>query len=315
MPSVETNTYLSWTIPLTAILSACAAVLGYKYAMMPRAPSEMGIPSVGTLITDVLTFIPHILLLFGVLADMLTYRGVYSIASLVGLLSIPMNFAFKFFWTGIIDIFGKIVEVISYRPTNVVGSNAGPIVQMGGAIREYDGCNVQGFGGLASPYAPQSLVVTATVFSYYMFDLIGNRGWTAATATIVMFAVLYGAETMIIGACNQGVLDTTSALMKSTMALAEGLFVGGVSYATVQAYFPERLPSTVWGIPGSISASSLKTGPDGKKYDEAGQLYITLPDGSAVPAGVASGATAASTRDVVSLFSSGSPAQPASCTN
>lgn len=297
MPSAETNTYLSWAIPVTAILSATAAVLGYKYAMMPRPPTEFTVPTVGTFFTDVLTFIPHILLLFGVLADMLTYRGVYSIASLVGLVSIPVNFAFSFFWAGLVDILGKVVEVIRYKPTDVVSSNPGPIVQMGGVVENYDGCNVQGFSALASSYAPQTLVVTASVFAYYIFDLIGNRGWAAASATIVMFAVLYGAETFVIGACNSDM----SVALRSVLALAEGLFVGGVSYSAVQAYFPERLPSTALPFTGAVPASSLKKGSDGILRDAAGTAYTTLPDGSAVPATVSSS------------NSSGQPAQPASC--
>ena len=55
------------------------------------------------------------------------------------------------------------------RPNAVTGANPNPM-RAGGRPGDfsgnYDGCEVQGFSGLRSKYAPQTLVVTASIFSY-----------------------------------------------------------------------------------------------------------------------------------------------------
>jgi hypothetical protein len=146
---------------------------------------------------------------------------------------------------------------------------------------------VQGFKGFSSDYAPQTLVVTATVFAYYCFDLVRNRGWINSLPAILGFIAAYGGEVAVIdfqnpapGGCDgKGV----SAVSGGVRAMFEGLLFGGIGYGIVQTYAPTRLPSATISPFPRKSASDLSPGPDGKMYDADGYPYVVLPNGQAVP--------------------------------
>lgn len=233
-----------WATLIAILLTAIVSVIGTIVFLRGGTPAAGAPPGIGTLVTDTITYIPHILLLFGVLADIFTMEGVYSIPSLIGLMSIPANFLFSFFWAGIGETIGYVWKLAMLKPGETLPPTAPPTPMAGGAIENYPGCYVQGFEGLQSAYAPQTLVVTATIFSYYMFDLIANRPILDAVATIVFFGVTFIAQTLVIGNCQKGDSNIATYL-KATMALAEGLFIGGNSYAIVQAQYSGSLPSSV----------------------------------------------------------------------
>lgn len=108
-----------WSNLLAVLITAVVSVLGTLYATRPRAPGEPSTPPVFlSFFKDTLTYIPHILLLFGVLADMFTYQGVYSIPSLVGLLSIPLNWVMQFFWTGTLGVVNQLAAILQNRSRN-----------------------------------------------------------------------------------------------------------------------------------------------------------------------------------------------------
>jgi hypothetical protein len=291
-----------WSVLVATILTAAVSVLATVYALRggPK-PGVPSVPSVGSFFVDTITYIPHILLLFGVLADMFTYQGVYSIPSLVGLLSIPLNYVFKYFWIGIFQTVGKIGDIIASVPAATASATSTP--RVGGSdfgfagqplpsirsaptssfFKNYDGCNVQGFAWAASPYAPQTLVVTATVFSYYMFDLIMNRGWLNATATIVGFATLFVAEMFVIGDCPTDGDVKLSKYLRGAMALAEGMLFGGSAYGITQAFYSNRLPSSaIYPFPHT-NIRDLKKNAQGVWVDKDGKPYKQLPNGQAVP--------------------------------
>ncbi len=291
-----------WSNLLAVLITAIISVVGTLYAMRPSAPGAPLTTSIGSFFKDTITYIPHILILFGILADMLTYEGVYSIPSLIGLLSIPANWAMKYFWVGIAEVFGKAWEVLNWK--NAPAIVAAPVAAVAAAVettppvadvpnltggaagdffKDYDGCTVQGFGWAKSPYAPQTLVLTATILSYYMIDLIQNRGWTSATATIVLFGVFYAAQVMVVGSsCVEGPSEPGT-FAKAVASLSEGLLFGGTSYALVQAYAPERLPSSVLSVYPRKTAKDLKPGANGTMVDEEGNPYVCLPGGQCIP--------------------------------
>ena len=60
-----------FSIGLTALVMLMARTMSLPAAAAANAPA-----SLGALITDTALFIPHALILFGILADMLTYQGV-----------------------------------------------------------------------------------------------------------------------------------------------------------------------------------------------------------------------------------------------
>jgi hypothetical protein len=285
-----------WATFISIILTAIVSVVGTLiFVHRNDFASPTTTPGFYTLATDTITYIPHILLLFGVLADVFTMEGVYSIPSLVGAISIPLNYLFTFFWAGIADTYGMLYE-LAVKPPGT------PLFQRGGRIVDYPGCYVQGFEALQSGYAPQTLVVTATIFSYYMFDLIANRPINDAIATIVFFGVLFFGQSAIIGNCEVEGYVPISIFLKMAMALAEGMFIGGLSYATVQAQYPNRLPSSVLnnsagGTGSSFNFGGVSVGGVGGNYTFGGVTLPGLgglgPDGKPVIPGIAgSGCTA-----------------------
>lgn len=310
MDSKPKQTELPWWVTLiSVVVTAVACVMGTVYALGGGAPKIPGAPAgVGSLVSDTITYVPHIMLLFGVIADMFTYEGVYSIPSLVGILSIFFNWIFKYFWKGIGAILektkviataeaataGKTLTPKPFNPTPLTpaqraakfkgGAEAGMGTFGAKFFQDYDGCNVQGFSGFASEFAPQTLVVTATVFMYYLFDNVSNRGWVNSLAGLLFFAAVYIGQTFVIGQCKapEGGKQFSST-QQSLMALVEGMIMGGLSYATVAAYYPTRLPSSVVSPFPRKSRADLTVGPDGGYVDENGNPYIVLPNGQAMP--------------------------------
>jgi hypothetical protein len=296
-----------WSNLVTAAVTAVVCILGTAYAL--RDPSKAStlteLPPAASLAVDTITYIPHILLLFGVLADMFTYQGVWSIPSLVGLLSIFFNYLMQYFWKGLRELFNSAENVAKVGATAAVAATS-PVASIisdpkpkteggrrrfkGGKIeppaffKNYDGCSVQGFSGFATEFAPQTLVVTATVFCYYIFDLVRNRGWLNSAASIVVFGVFYAMQVGVLsmlGGC--GDTEKYSSIQQAGMAFFEGLVFGGSAYGIVQTYYPTRLISSTISPFPTRSKSDLTMGPDGKMYDADGNPYVILPNGQAVP--------------------------------
>jgi hypothetical protein len=301
-----------WATLIAVVLTAAVSVMGTVYAL-GSGPKVPGAPAgVSSLVGDTITYIPHIMLLFGVLADMFTYEGVYSIPSLVGILSIFGNWILRFFWRGLGAILEKTkviaTEASSTDKTVPVrgafvsatkpptpaesrkllgqkgGADAGIATEAKRFFQDYDGCNVQGFSGWASSYAPQTLVVSATIFMYYLFDIVSNRGWLNALAGILFFSIVFVGQSYVIGACKPvGAEKPFTSTQQALMALVEGMLMGGLSYTVVAAYYPTRLPSSVISPFPRKSRADLTMGPDGSYVDSEGNPYVILPNGQAVP--------------------------------
>jgi hypothetical protein len=271
---------------VTFVVTLVGTVLAMRGSGVPGASAPSGF---GAFVKDTLVYIPHALLLYGVIADMLTYEGVYSIASLIGLLSLLVHFVFKYIWKGTFEIIDKVIEAITKpagaaaiasstrankptvikAPTPVVGG-----ATEGSFFKTYTGCDIQGFGFAHSPYAPQTLVIIATIFSYYGFDLVKNRGMKNAGATIALGLVFFFTQLFLAGDCT---LPTDpgppiSKTYQAILAAAEGLFVGGVSYTVVQANYPQRLPSSAISPFPKMTPNMLKDG----KYDADGNPWVCV---------------------------------------
>ena len=305
-----------WGALILAILTAIVSVIGTLYYIKGTAKVPGAPPGMGMIFTDAITFLPHILILFGIFADIFTLQGAYSIPSLVGLLSIPIHYALQFLWTGIAAMLGDIYKLITTVPTGEAGKGikfpnlfkkkepavaATPLFSgtdtgasvgstgkstfdedvktllggmRGGAMSGWNGCEVYGFESMKSPYAPQGLVVTATVFWYYLLDLSMNRNALDTIATALAFPLFFGLQVWLLKSCeNFG----ESIAIKSAIALAEGLIIGGTGYGIVQSSVPDRLPSSV--LPTVPRLSSMTRNPDGSYTDSEGNEYIIGPDG------------------------------------
>ena len=282
-----------WGALILAILTAIVSVIATLYWVKGTRPSVPGAPpGVGVLFTDIITFLPHILILFGVLADIFTLQGVYSIPSLIGLASIPIHYVLQFLWTGVAGLIGDIYKMAMTTPEAAAaakplftGTSTKPGMA-GGAMSAWAGCEVYGFEGLKSPYAPQGLVVTATIFWYYLIDLWSNRHGLDSTATALAFPLFFGLQVMQLKTCDD---LAGSIAIKSLIALAEGLLIGGSGYGIVQASAPNRLPSSV--LPQGPSLSSLTKNENGEYVDAEGNVYLIGPDGRPIPKSFITAAT------------------------
>jgi hypothetical protein len=304
-----------WAVLLTALVFSVVSVIATAAILNSgfKTPSSdtFVMPSAAGLALDTLVYMPHIILLFGVLADMFTYDGVWSIPSLIGVLSIFVNFVFRYFWVGIDELVKTAGDVAkkgmeSGSDSSGNGSRPDPAKReaeweaglaagkTGGAKGSfgttYDGCSVQGFESFASEYAPQTLVVTATVFSYYCIDLIQNRGWVNSIAAVTAFVLTYIGQVAIIATTNGGSgcppppgKTPYSAISQGIRALTEGILFGGTSYGIVKTYYPTRLPSSTVSPFPRKTAADLTIGADGKMRDADGYPYVVLPNGQAVP--------------------------------
>jgi len=275
-----------WGALILAILTSLVSVIATIYYLRGSALAIPGAPpGMGMIFTDAITFLPHILILFGVFADIFTLQGAYSIPSLVGLLSIPLHYVFQFLWSGVAAFIGDIMKLIATVPAATSstplfsGTDTGASVgrrpaTSGGAMSAWNGCEIYGFQGLQSPYAPQGLVVTATIFWYYLLDLSMNRNPLDTVATALAFPLFFGLQVWQLSSCEK---FTESVAVKSAIALAEGLIIGGTGYGIIQSSIPDRLPSAV--LPTVPRLSSMTKNPDGSYTDSSGNEYVIGPDG------------------------------------
>ena len=296
-----------WATLIAMFLTAAVTAYFMTPGQLPTGAMPGSIPGTGFAV-DTIMYMPHIVLLFGVLGDMFTYDGVWSIPSLVGVLSIFLNYVMQYFWKGIQELFNKGKDV-----AEIGTSTTGGAVLPGSFYKNYDGCSVQGFEGLATEFAPQTLVITATVFCYYIFDIVRNRGWMNGLAAILGFASVFLLQVGVIkmsGGCGDG---TWGGMTQSAMALFEGIVFGGSAYGIVQTYYPERLPSSTVSPFPRRSKKDLTMGPDGRMYDANGFPFVILPNGQAVP-----DLSTAASRDAFAKLAgenlgTGLPAKPAEC--
>jgi hypothetical protein len=289
-----------WGALILAILTSLVSVIATIYYLRGSALAVPGAPpGLGLIFTDAITFLPHILILFGVFADIFTLQGAYSIPSLIGLLSIPLHYVFQFLWSGVAAFIGDIMKLIATVPAGESGKGislpnlfkkkepaVAPATQFdndvktllggmrGGAMSGWNGCEVYGFQSLQSPYAPQGLVVTATIFWYYLLDLSMNRNPLDTIATALAFPLFFGLQIWQLSSCEK---FSESVAAKSAIALVEGLIIGGTGFGIIQSSIPDRLPSAV--LPTVPRLSSMTKNPDGSYTDSDGNEYVIGPDG------------------------------------
>ena len=280
-----------WGALILAVCTAIVSVIGTILFLRGSSPAVPGAPpGIGMLFTDTITFLPHILILFGVLADIFTLQGVYSIPSLVGLASLPVHYVMQFLWTGVAAFLGDIYKLAMTSPPSasvvppLFTGTAMPV--RGGAMSAWAGCEIYGFESLKSSYAPQGLVVTATIFWYYLVDLLMNRNVLDSIATILAFALFFGMQVMQLKTCDNMI---GSVAIKSAIALAEGFIIGSTGYGITQSFASNRLPSAV--LPQGPSLSSLTKNADGSYTDSMGIVYIVGPDGRPIPKSFIAAAT------------------------
>lgn len=227
---------------------------------------------------DLFMYLPYSLMLFGILADMFTYEGVYSIPTLLSIVSLAVNGLWSYLWTGLFGMYAEVTSAINTPALRPTETNPGTAMFTGtnqqGGSSGFDGCSIPGLPAfMSSSYVPQTLLVTSTIFWYYILDLILNRGFVDATASILMFVVLYAGQFAFIRTCLAS--GDISPMMKALFAQVQGLTMGAIGYGVIATQFPVRLPTAALPVGRRVDPRSLSMR-DGKMVDTSGTPFVQL---------------------------------------
>ena len=228
---------------LSVIIIAVSIGFLMKSRMGPMPTVETG--GIQEFSYTMVLFLPHILMVFGFIADALAQDFRYSIPSIAGILSIFLNWG-----SGI--LFKKVIAAMSSAP---------PVPLIGGGAT---GCFIPGFDTFVSDYSSAPLVVTFTVMFYYVIDLLQNRGFFQSIATIVAMVAFVASQFWILknNGCFTGFSSVGVPLATSSLL---GLLFGGSAYGLIWGVWPERLPSRIFAhdtgsTPVAAGAASSNTG-------------------------------------------------------
>jgi len=245
------------------ILAASSALLGVIVTILAKSGSAPG--AAPSWVMLILRFVPHFLLMFGVLADAFTYEGVYWTGSAVGIAAIPLG-----------SLLARAFTQLARIPALVMGTaeaKAGGLRLMrGGVDGLYPGCSLTGLD--ATKGVPETLVITASILSYYIFDLMFNLSVLDAAGAIVAGVILFGGQAMAISDCMESVGS------QSALAGLSGLIIGGAAYSVIGYSAPGYLPSNV--IAGSVNGGGKGRGGAGPgRGGDPGSVQPNGPPGSA----------------------------------
>ena len=224
--------FLNWWQGL--ILAASSALIGVVAAVSVMRPGS-GVGNAPGPAMVLLRFVPHFLLLFGVLADAFTYEGVYWTGTMAGLLSIPGAMLLDKASAALLGLF-----------VTATSPDAKP--QGGGGDDGYPGCNMMDMGGQDGDGVPQTLTVSASILFYYIFDLITNLSVLDAAGAIVAALFLFGGQAAAISSC----VKDGKIFQVAAFAGIYGMIIGGVFFSIMNTWGPSYLPSTV--LAGSKTA-------------------------------------------------------------
>lgn len=280
-----------------------ASILVIREASLYFKGTTTGVSSgVGQLIlgfiTNFIFYIPIALVLFGVIADIISQTFKFSIGSLIGVSALLLNgFIGMFLATKTVS---EVVQAVAEAPAAVVSnvanavSEGNPFISAAPARTpsrapavDSDGVpttnpfrgggkELSTFPGLENfdnKYAPQNILVTTAIMFYYMIGEwdSGNSQRTIAPGISLLITV----ASQIGIRYSSGLLDPWWAPL---VAIAGGIAAGGIGYGIVKATNKNMLPfianqsstSTAGGLSSVEGPPTDATKPaDGSKCAEA----------------------------------------------
>ena len=193
------------------------------------------------LATKLFLYLPTSLVLFGFIADAIQEEFRYSIASLIGILSVFVN-----------SFIGLLINLFVKNPTSVLAAG--------------QGCTVPGFEALESIFAPQGIVLPVSIFTYFFIDFGRNRPPSENIGTAVLFGVYLLTHILVLWSSNCFTkYYWTNPFVTVGFGLLIGAILGSISYGIVYAASPGRLPSGTYVAPASSDETPNKkpVGPGG----------------------------------------------------
>jgi hypothetical protein len=202
-------------------------------------------------------------MLFGIMADAITYNGVYWTSTIVGLTAMPIHGQLEYILNGLVVLFEKMMAGLSgpapgAQPNVNVSITTG--TQTGRGMRggsAFTGCGIMGGAIEKEHRTAQSLVVTASIISYFFMDLWLNRGIMNALGVLTLGILLMGGQAMVISDCFKGFDPDKSLTAGVLYAMVFGVIIGGSYYSFFQSFYPMYLPSTVIPLSNTISDLSI----------------------------------------------------------
>jgi len=195
-----------------------------KASTEPSAASKW----ISTYLRQLFLYLPNALVLFGFIMDSINQEFRYSLASVIGICSVFVN------WLG-----SKLVSLFVTNPVShsIIAAQ----------------CTVPGFESLESFFSPQGIVLPSAIFTYLLIDLGFHRNPSKNAGTaILMFAFLLAQSiVMIWNGCFKSYYFSSS-YITILAGMLVGAFSGWMGWIGVRYGAPQRLPSGA----GSISPSS-----------------------------------------------------------
>jgi hypothetical protein len=251
--------YLNWWQSLIlAFACTLAGVIGAVMASTGGTTLPGG--EISTWATDLLKLIPHAMMLFGLMADAITYNGVYWTSTIVGLSAMPLHNPLESILSGLFSIVERFTtsKDEEKKPQELkLGITLGPQTGQGRRMfgGGFSGCSILGGEIEKEHKTSESLVVTAAIVAYFFLDLWLNRGMINALGILVVGIVLMGGQAVSISDCftKQDKSLTAGVLY----ALLFGVIIGGGWYSFFQAFYPMYLPTTVIPLANTITGFSV----------------------------------------------------------
>ena len=249
------------------ILAVCSAIVGVAGAVAIQSGTSSGMGSGPSWAMMALRFVPHFLLMFGVLADAFTYEGVYWTGTAVGILAI--------FAGPLLDLVGQGISGVGAK---LFGKGTPAVTTQGGG--EYPGCEIMSEKAVYAG-SPQTLTVTASILSYYILDLVTNLSLLDAAGAIVAGIALFAGQ---VAAISDAACVKDRVAMAAFMAGLYGIIIGGISFTIIGSWAPNYLPSSV--------ISSNGPGRSGAGGGKASKEGMGMSSGSALAGGTGNPASA-----------------------
>jgi hypothetical protein len=251
--------YLNWWQSLIlAFACTLAGVIGAVMASTGGTALPGG--EISTWATDLLKLIPHAMMLFGLMADAITYNGVYWTSTIVGLSAMPLHNPLESILSGLFSIVERFTtsKPEENKPQELkLNISMGPQTGQGRRMfgGGFSGCSILGGDIEKEHKTSESLVVTAAIVAYFFLDLWLNRGMINALGILVVGIVLMGGQAVSISDCftKQDKSLTAGVLY----ALLFGVIIGGGWYSFFQAFYPMYLPTTVIPLANTITGFSV----------------------------------------------------------
>jgi len=214
------------------IVSAVLIVIAGIYFAVNRG-NWSGISSaLGTLFFAITNFIPFGIITFGLIADLIGQEFRYSIGSIVGFLSILLNFLLA-------KSLGLGVDTTSTtEAANVMGW-----------------CLIPGLENLESKMLPMNIVSSSSIMMYYLIFAASKRTSGQNISIYVAFPLIFLLQlvTFFGGGCDKYYIGGIGSKIG---AFVFGSILGVIGWAIVNYLFPAYVPFLTYGDAGGRAPAS-----------------------------------------------------------